>query len=75
MQLSALPALVRAAFALVAFGFVAEYLLGNLGLHRESVHKPWSFVTYAIASRNIFEVITKFTQVCHKLFNIVVSLL
>lgn len=56
MQFNASSILVRSAFAMAAAGFVAEYILRNLGLHRDSVHKPWSFFTYAIASQNAIEV-------------------
>lgn len=56
MQLNASSPLLRSAFAVAALGFLGEYVLRNLGLHRNSVHKPWSFFTYAIASQNIFEV-------------------
>lgn len=56
MQLNASSLLVRLAFGIAACGYLAEYLLGNLGLQRDSVHKPWSFITFAFASPNIFEV-------------------
>lgn len=53
------PSFALALLVAVGAGFVLELLApGVLGLNSDSVHRPWSFVTFVVANTSLISVLT-----------------